>query len=73
MSPEEESKSDMPPKALVKDEEEGVVAKASVTGTGEQPELVRKYKRLTALPVLAAFLVISISANAGLTIAMDRH
>ena len=66
MSPKKESKSDMPPKALVKDEEEGV-AKAAATGKDELPQL-RKYKWLAAL-FMAAFLV-SISANAGLTIAI---
>ena len=66
MSPEKENKSTSPPKALVKDEEEGV-AKAAATGKDEQPE-PRKYKWLAAL-FMAAFLV-SISANAGLTIAI---
>ena len=65
MSPENESKSNAPPKALVNDEEEGV-AKAAA-GKDEQPEL-RKYKWLAAL-FMSAFLV-SISANAGLTIAI---
>ena len=60
MSPEEESKSDMPPKALVKDEEEGV--KKAAAGKDELPQL-RKYKWLAAL-FMAAFLV-SISAIAG--------
>ena len=65
MSPEKESKSNAPPKALdVNDEEEGV---ANATGKDEQPEL-RKYKWLAAL-FMSAFLV-SISANAGLTIAI---
>ena len=66
MSPEKESKSTAPPKVLVKDEEEGV-AKAAATGKDELPE-PRKYKWLAAL-FMVAFLV-SISANAGLTIAI---
>jgi hypothetical protein len=65
MRPKKESKSNAPPKALVNDEEEGV-AKAAA-GKDEQPEL-RKYKWLAAL-FMSAFLV-SISANAGLTIAI---
>ena len=68
MSPEKESKSTAPPKVLAKDEEEGVAkAKAAATGKDELPQL-RKYKWLAAL-FMAAFLV-SISANAGLTIAI---
>ena len=66
MGPENEGKSNMPPKALVKDEEQGV-AKASATGKDEQPEL-RKYKWLAAF-FMAASLVL-ILANAGLTIAI---
>ena len=65
MSPENESKSNAPPKALdVNDEEEGV---ANATGKDEQPEL-RKYKWLAALFMSVA--LVSISANAGLTIAI---
>ena len=65
MSPEKESKSNAPPKALdVNDEEEGV---ANATGKDEQPEL-RKYKWLAALFMSVA--LVSISANAGLTIAI---
>ena len=65
MRPENESKSNAPPKALVNDEEEGV-AKAAA-GKDEQPEL-RKYKWLAALFMSVA--LVSISANAGLTIAI---
>jgi len=64
MSPENESKSKAPPKALVNDEEEGV---ANATGKDEQPEL-RKYKWLAAFFMSVA--LVSISANAGLTIAI---
>jgi hypothetical protein len=64
MSPENESKSNAPPKALVNDEEEGV---ANATGKDEQPEL-RKYKWLAAFFMSVA--LVSISANAGLTIAI---
>ena len=65
MSPEKESKSNAPPKALdVNDEEEGV---ANATGKDEQPEL-RKYKWLAAFFMSVA--LVSISANAGLTIAI---
>jgi len=64
MRPENESKSNAPPKALVNDEEEGV---ANATGKDEQPEL-RKYKWLAALFMSVA--LVSISANAGLTIAI---
>ena len=66
MSPEKESKSTAPPKVLVKDEEEGV-AKAAATGKGEQPE-PRKYKWLAVLFTVA--FIVSILANAGLTIAI---
>ena len=64
MSPENESKSKAPPKALVNDEEEGV---ANAAGKDEQPEL-RKYKWLAAFFMSVA--LVSISANAGLTIAI---
>ena len=64
MSPENESKSNAPPKALVNDEEEGV---ANATGKDEQPKL-RKYKWLAAFFMSVA--LVSISANAGLTIAI---
>ena len=64
MRPKKESKSNAPPKALVNDEEEGV---ANATGKDEQPEL-RKYKWLAAFFMSVA--LVSISANAGLTIAI---
>ena len=68
MSPEKENKSTSPPKALVKDEEEGVAkANAAATGKDELPQL-RKYKWLAALFILVS--LVSISANAGLTIAI---
>ena len=52
------------PKALVKDEEEGVTHAA---GKEEQPEL-RKYKRLAVF--LTSVALVSILANAGLTTAL---
>ena len=64
MSPEKDGKSKALPKALVKDEEEGV---ANAAGKDEQPEL-RKYKWLAFFFMSVA--IISIFANAGLTIAM---
>jgi len=62
--PEKESKSNAPPTALAKDEEKGV---ANAAGKDEQSEL-RKYKWLAALFMSVA--LVSIFANAGLTIAI---
>ena len=63
-SPEKDGKSKALPKALVKDEEEGV---ASAAGEDEQPE-PRKYKWLAVF--LMSVALVSISANAGLTTAL---
>ena len=63
VNPEKESKSNAPPKVLV-NEEEGV---ANAAGKDEQPE-PRNYKWLAVFLTLVAF--VSISANAGLTIAL---
>ena len=62
INPEKESKSNAPPKVLVNDEEEGVA-----TGKDEQPE-PRKYKWFAVFFMSVA--LVSIFANAGLTIAI---
>ena len=65
ISPEKDvGKSKALPKALIKDEEEGV---ANAAGKDEQPEPFN-YKWLAVFLTLVAF--VSISANAGLTIAL---
>eukprot|EP00964_Phaeocystis_antarctica_P123762 scaffold87463_cov61-Phaeocystis_antarctica.AAC.1 len=64
VNPEKESKSNAPPKVLVNDEEEGV---ANAAGKDEQPE-PRNYKWLAVFFMSVA--LVSIFANAGLTIAI---
>ena len=65
MSPEKDNKSKALPKALVNDEEEGVANAAA--GKDEQPK-PRNYKRLAVFFMSVA--LVSVSANAGLTIAI---
>ena len=64
VNPEKESTSNAPPKVLVNDEGEGV---ANATGKDEQPE-PRNYKWLAVFFMSVA--LVSIFANAGLTIAI---
>ena len=69
MSPEKDNKSKALPKALVNDEEEGVASAAAGKDeqTGEQPK-PRNYKWLAVFFMSVA--LVSVSANAGLTIAI---